>query len=155
MKFIQISTIISQEHFGKRKFSQDNNVLWLLSYLFAILVTFCHFNWMLRNLFLMNFLLQKYFTYIPVVLYTSTHIQTALASIFRQITPIFLTYLWHWSWPIMLQNLFLMIFLAQKYSTCSPVVLCTSKQISRQVPQAFSDRLIQYFLYFHGIEVVQ
>ena len=55
----------------------------------------------------------------------------------------------------MLQNLFLMIFLAQKYSTCSPVVLYTPKQISRQVPQAFSDRLIQYFLYFHGIEVVQ
>ena len=33
-------------------------------------------------------------------------------------------------------------FLVQKYSTCSPVILHTFRQVSRQLPQAFSDRLI-------------
>ena len=55
----------------------------------------------------------------------------------------------------MLQILFLINYLVQKYSTHSPVVLHTSRQVSRQVPQTFSDRLTYYFLYFHGIEVGQ
>ena len=50
----------------------------------------------------------------------------------------------------MLWNLFLMNFSVQKYFTYSPVILHTS----RQLPQAFSDRLIQYFLFFVSLNLV-